>query len=679
MTSKWKAAGSALAIGFLYVMGAVNSVGQTQDAGIASVQAELPANLKLMQDALSKRQAAHLQPGALKDSNTAVVQTLTGLVERTSALQSLLGAGPTANEAPLMVEEWKQIKAKMQETGLTPREQTASNSSGAAKTAQPSASDSASSSAIVAATVQPSGANSVAPQASASSTPPAQPATARSGFATPISDLSSMTFTYDIGVSPIFNPSGPGFQGGCTIGNGAITSDDAIWDVVISLVAKQMQGYQTLSPFAQTNGQGVVVVPLITMDQNTQLLVSGRKAYIGAAEQNIIAPKFHFKNLSLNEVTDLLQSLKGNDVKIKAAFGAGLPKITVYQVLLPPDANAAVSLVALEGQLLSTPELITHENLVSQLSALAGTDVAITPRNSTPITVHVEQPIVVTYTAPELTGDTADDLAKFASNLANLGMHGDLNLAKSVDRLTKADGTPGGQPGGKPLVIENECFQLSFTPGIQNGGVSPSANFRARISYIPDTLPVTLKLSAEGEAASDVSKPRRVAASGDFTYLSSPFWGGWYATFGATGNSSYAQTAGIGITEWRGGGKFELQTPVQKFFPVRGGNDQKPTFTVEAGGIGGTMPNTKTNFVVRGDFIYTLQPSAKIFLDFRAAAAHSQDGRFAGRNDFSFGGFTGRYTIYNDWDFIAKYECGRKDPLYVKSCGWQTGFGLKTK
>jgi hypothetical protein len=148
---------------------------------------------------------------------------------------------------------------------------------------------------------------------------------------------------------------------------------------------------------------------------------------------------------------------------------------------------------------------------------------------------------------------------------------------------------------------------------------------------------------------------------------------------GATGESSYEQLAGIGVTEWRGGGKFELQTPVQKFFPVRGGNDQKPTLTIEAGGIGGSTPNTNTNFVVRGDFVYTLQPDAKMFLDFRAAAGHSQDGRFAGRNDFSFGGITGRYTLYKDWDFIAKYQCGRQDPLYVKSCGWQTGFGIKTK
>ena len=438
--------------------------------------------------------------------------------------------------------------------------------------------------------------------------------------------------------------------------------------------------HQIAGGFAQTNDKGVIIVPLITMDENTQLLVSGRKAYIGRAEQNIIAPKFHFRNLSLNEVTDLLQSLKGNDAKIKAAFGTATPKITVFQILLPPGANAAVSLMAVEGALLNTPDLITHENLVNQLSTRAGTDLEVTLRNRSSETVHIETPITVTYSAPQLTGDDPDVLTKFASDLANLGDHGNLNLAKTKDQaITKANGDPGGEPAGKPFVIENECFQLTFAPGIQNGGISPAANFKARISYVPDAFPFTLKLSAEGAVASDPAQPRRVAGSGDFTYLSKPFFGGWYVTFGATGDGSYAQMAGIGVTEWRGGGKFELQTPVQKFFPVRSGNDQKPTFTVEAGGIGGSTPNTQTNFIVRGDFVYTLQPSAKIFLDFRAAAAHSQDGRFAGRNDFSYGFFSGRYTIYNDWDFIAKYQCGRQDPLYLKSCGWQIGFGVKPK
>jgi hypothetical protein len=673
MSGRLKAVFGVLLVMVTYIMGTVASAGQAPE-GIARIQAELPANLKLMQNALHKREAAHLAPGPLKDSNTAVVQLLSELIDRSRALQDLISAGVTANEAPLIVEEWKQIKSKMQEAGL--REQPAPNAPAVAETTQPSAAPAA----VPASEPQP--AANATPAAPASTAPPGQ-ATNPSGLASPVSDLAKMTFTYDLGVSPIFNTNGARYQGGCTIGSGAITSDAGVWDVVITLLAKEMKDFKQISGgFAQTNGQGVVIVPLITMDQNTQLLVSGRKAYIGRAEQNIIAPKFHFRNLSLNEVTDLLQSLKANDVKIKAAFGTAAPKITLYQILLPSGANAAATLNAIEGQLLSTPDLITHENLVKQLSARAGTDLEVTPRNGSPITVHIEQPISVTYSAPQLTGDTVEDLKKFVTNLANLGTHGDLNLAKDAkdpQRLTKADGTPGGEQTGQPLIIENECFQLTFAPGIQNGGISPAANFKARISYIPETVPFTLKFSAAGEAASDVTKPRRVAGSGDLTYLSKPFWGGWYATFGATGDSSYAQLAGIGVTEWRGGGKVELQTPVQRFFPVRSGNDQKPTLTVEAGGIGGSTPNTPTTFLVRGDFVYTLQPEAKIFLDFHASAAHANDARFAGRNDFSFGSFTGRYTIYNDWDFIANYQCGRQDPLYLKSCGWQMGFGVKPK
>src|SRR5439155_4350745 len=315
---------------------------------------------------------------------------------------------------------------------------------------------------------------------------------------------STMSFTYDLGVSPKFNLNGSRFQGGCTFGSGTITSDAAVWDVVVTLLAREMQGFHAIGPFAQTNDQGVVLVPMITMHQDTQLLVTGRKAYTGRAEQNLIAPKFHFRQLSLNEVTDLLQALKGNDVRIKAAFGAALPQITVVQILLQDKASPAATLLSVENTLLDNPDLITHENLLKQLIAHGGSDLDITRRNGAPAKVHVEQPITVTYSAPELTGETADALTKFASDLANLGTHGEINLAKPAgDQLKNEDGKPSVQAAGMAFLIENECFQLSFTPGVQNGGISPSANFRGRISYLPENLPLTLKLSVEGESSSD--------------------------------------------------------------------------------------------------------------------------------------------------------------------------------
>jgi hypothetical protein len=618
-----------------------------------------------MQDSLQKRQAAQLPAGPLNDSNAAVVQILTDLVQRATALQGLISAGPTANEAPLIVEEWKKIKARMPDAGLTPQEQarTADTESGIQATARATGGGGE-------APAQPSPSETATPAASQDDI---------NKLASPITNLSGMTFSYALGVSAVFNHQGHTFQGGCTIGTGGITSDAAIWDVTVTLLAKTVPDMARTNQFVQTDKAGLALVPFITVDPNTELLITGRKAYIGRTEQNLIVPKFHFRNLSLNEVTDLLQSLKNSNVKIQESFSAALPKVTVFQILAPVSAKDHVSSYfnAVQEKLLGTGP-IDHATLLKQMTANAGKDLTVNV-DGVDTTVHIEQPVTVTYSTPSLTGDTADDLAKFAADLANVGAHGKLDLTKDKGQRLISSKGDADTDTGKPLVIENECFQLSFAPGIQNGGLAPAANFRGRISYLPDNLPLTLKLSAEGETASDPAKPRRVAGNGDFTYLSKPFLGGWYVTLGATGDSSYAQMAGIGVTEWRGGGKFELQTPTQKFFPARGGNDQKPTLTIEAGGVGGSIPNTSTNFIVRGDFVYTLQPDAKIFLDFRAAAAHSQDGRFAGRNDFSFGGFTGRYTIYNDWDFIAKYECGRKDPLYVKSCGWQTGFGIKTK
>ena len=135
---------------------------QEPDAG-ANVQAELPENLKLMQDALQKRQSVQLPAGPLQDSNTAVVQVLTELVQGTIGLQSLLAAGPTANEASLIVDEWKKIKARMRDAGLTPQEQAGMATTNSPGNALPPAKNGSGASGRKAATPTPSKAATAAP------------------------------------------------------------------------------------------------------------------------------------------------------------------------------------------------------------------------------------------------------------------------------------------------------------------------------------------------------------------------------------------------------------------------------------------------------------------------------------------------------------------------------------
>ncbi|MGI9102213.1 MAG: hypothetical protein ACR2IF_07185 [Terriglobales bacterium] len=654
-------------------------VAQSDD--VASIKRELPSVAVPVKEALAKRSAVKIPEGPLKEANSRTVAALNALLDRISAVQAICDAGPTKEEEPVLAEEWRKVKELLPGLGLG---QPVIGSAGRA------AAPDATSPATLGGAAK-IGKNTNANASAAEPSTPPVPSDSNSGsqaaagvapaFASPLRNLESMEFTYHIGVSVQFNQSGGLFQGGCTFGSGALTSDAAVWDVVVTLLSKKLSGMDPVGYFSRTNNQGVILVPLISMDLQTRFLVRGRKAYIGQAVQNVLAPKFHFRNLSLNEVTDLLEALKSNEVIIQNTFAGATPRMTVYQILVRTGTKkpAASILNALEEQLLgSNPDLITAENLSKALAAQAGKDVDLSP-GGTAITVHVQPGISVPFSPPTLAGQTADEVSAFARRLANLGEHGDLNLANEPGkRLTSSSGA-GAEAAPKPFVVENECFQLSFTPGVQNGGLNPAANFRGRISYVPEHSAFSLKLAAEGEAAQSDSQPRRIAGQGDVTYLAKPFAGGWYATFGAIGNYSYSQVMMARVDEWRAGGMIELQAPVQHFFPARGGNDQKPTLTIEGGAIGGTNAQSTAGSLMRGDFVYTLQPGQRMFLDFKANGGHASDHRFGGRQDFSFGSIVGRFAIYGDWDFILKYECGRKDPQYLKECGWQTGFGMRTK
>ena len=638
----------------------VAAAGQQQDGRVARVQGEVPPNLKLMQDALAKRQNIQLAPGKLKDSNDAAIQLLTSLITRTKGLTALIDAGVTPDQPPLIEAEWIDIKTKMAAAGLTAQE------TGPTQIANQALAAGTAGSTTATQPTQPAQANALTTTAAAGTPGP---------MAAPLAKLPTIQTAYQIGVSRL--KKGNGFQGGCTIGSHGITSDAPVWDVTITLLLQPADGFTRYGPFVQANDSGVILVSLISVQPNAlPLLVSGRRAYIGSVEQDALAPKFHFSSLSLNEVTDLLQSLKSSDAKIRAAFDDAGPKITIYQVLTPTGTGQSPGTIftSVEDTLLGN-NVVNHENVAQALLANAGKATQITQGN---MTVQINPPTTVNYSAPKLAGDTPDQLEKLASALANMGATGTVTSKPAASPSGKATSETTSQAADKPFVIENDCFQISFTPGLQNGSVVPAASFRGRISYLPDTVPLAFKLSALGDISNNQNTPRRISGASDLTYLSKPFWRGWYATFGATGNYSFSQISNVGVSEWRTGGKFELQTPVQPFLPVRSGNDQKPTFTVLGGAVGGS-PQKQTTYIVRGDFVYSLQPSAKFFIDLQGSTGHSNDGHFNGRNDFSFGSFTGRYAVYNDWDFIAKYQCGRLDPTYIKSCGWQTGFGMRTK
>src|ERR1700746_2670714 len=174
------------------------AAGQQQDARVTRVQTEIPVNLKMMQDALAKRQNIQLAPGKLKDSNDSAMQLLTSLITRTNGLTALINAGVTPDQPPLIEAEWIDIKTKMAAAGLTAQETgptqipnqgsptgPTSGAGGSTSGAQPS--QTASTSALT--------------STAAAGTP---------GATSPIAQLPPISFAYEIGVSEL--PKGEGFQ-----------------------------------------------------------------------------------------------------------------------------------------------------------------------------------------------------------------------------------------------------------------------------------------------------------------------------------------------------------------------------------------------------------------------------------------------------------------------------------
>ena len=56
----------------------------------------------------------------------------------------------------------------------------------------------------------------------------------------------------------------------------------------------------------------------------------------------------------------------------------------------------------------------------------------------------------------------------------------------------------------------------------------------------------------------------------------------------------------------------------------------------------------------------------------------SNGARFASEKKFSYLSIQGRFNLESSWDYVVRYECGRKEPDYRKFCGWQTGLILLT-
>jgi hypothetical protein len=118
-------------------------------------------------------------------------------------------------------------------------------------------------------------------------------------------------------------------------------------------------------------------------------------------------------------------------------------------------------------------------------------------------------------------------------------------------------------------------------------------------------------------------------------------------------------------------------------FRARGGSLARPLLSVEGGAAGGNrllggglLPVSKTEFVSKGTFQYSVRATDRATIDLSGAAGASASEFFNGRKYFSNVRLQARFNLTKDFDFLARYDCGRRSPDYVKFCGWQTGMVL---
>jgi hypothetical protein len=126
--------------------------------------------------------------------------------------------------------------------------------------------------------------------------------------------------------------------------------------------------------------------------------------------------------------------------------------------------------------------------------------------------------------------------------------------------------------------------------------------------------------------------------------------------------------------QWAAVAKAQVSLPSLGLLP---GAATRPLLAIEAGAIGGHA-TPETAFTGQGHLRYTQRTSVRLSIDIVADAAFSPERSFGGRKNFAYVNAQFRYNLNRDWDYVARYECGRKAPTYDRFCGWLSGIALVT-
>lgn len=249
-------------------------------------------------------------------------------------------------------------------------------------------------------------------------------------------------------------------------------------------------------------------------------------------------------------------------------------------------------------------------------------------------------------------------------------------MSKNLKQIAQY-GNPGGDPGNKDIwIVDEPCLQVSLAPTLSGGETITAATFRFRYDWFSNPGEHFLKIRAEGDTASsgDFFQRLEVKIDGGWNFKK----GSWLFTTGGTSSYSLSRQGSQTKEEWKAGGKAQLYGPsILGFLSALPGAGTKPVASLEFAAAGGDASSTrKTNFLGTGELGLTSRLNSRLSFDLSGFAGWSDQARFAGHREFGYIRIQGRYNVSKDWDYLVRYECGRKNPDYRKFCGWQSGLTM---
>lgn len=444
-----------------------------------------------------------------------------------------------------------------------------------------------------------------------------------------------------------------------------------------------------------------LLIPVATLKDNPKLaLVVGGRVYEGRAERYVREVRLVFENLSVAEMSDLADHLANHADEIQRAYSAAVARYEIFQVAFAHDPKDSVAEGALYNVLTCNLDPVDQPDAFHQLlvSAQQGIQLHVCmerrdaeqPR-APGAAVHVKALAPFDLTArmqsAQLDAASIQETKRMVAVLINTQAEkwsSDAGEQKKISddvaaKKMAATSSAVQPPSLPPLVIDEPCFHLSIAPLLSGNEFKPVASFRYRYDYYTADDKIAIKLRAEGEGAEGGQYFQRMKIGGEGTGLLVRGENGWQVAGGVVGHYSFTRNNGKQVDEWQAGGKFQVQAPFIRLFETRAGSDARPTFIVESAATGGNGSTTKTtDFGLTTSFRYTLRPNARVALDMKADGGWSHRPRFANEKTYSYFSIQGRYYLEASWDFMVRYECGRKEPDYRNFCGWQTGLVLVT-